>query len=222
MRILLAEDDPMLGPGLERGLGMAGFAVDWVRDGVEAQTALEAGGHEVLVLDIGLPRQDGLQLLRWLRADQHDIPVLVVSARDGVNDRVTGLNLGADDYLTKPFDLDELIARVHALARRRQGRPQPEMRLGALMLQPQRREVTLAGQPVQLSPREFDLLAALMERPGHVLSREQLEQRLYSWQDEVASNAIEVHLHHLRRKLGPAWIRNVRGVGYKLVEPDPA
>ncbi|MBL0942780.1 MAG: response regulator [Hydrogenophaga sp.] len=222
MRILLAEDDPMLGPGLERGLGMAGFAVDWVRDGVEAQTALEAGGHEVLVLDIGLPRQDGLQLLRWLRADQHDIPVLVVSARDGVNDRVTGLNLGADDYLTKPFDLDELIARVHALARRRQGRPQPEMRLGALMLQPQRREVTLEGQPVQLSPREFDLLAALMERPGHVLSREQLEQRLYSWQDEVASNAIEVHLHHLRRKLGAAWIRNVRGVGYKLVEPGPA
>ena len=222
MRILLAEDDPMLGPGLERGLGMAGFAVDWVRDGVEAQTALEAGGHEVLVLDIGLPRQDGLQLLRWLRADQHDIPVLVVSARDGVNDRVTGLNLGADDYLTKPFDLDELIARVHALARRRQGRPQPEMRLGALMLQPQRREVTLEGQPVQLSPREFDLLAALMERPGHVLSREQLEQRLYSWQDEVASNAIEVHLHHLRRKLGAAWIRNVRGVGYKLVEPGQA
>ena len=222
MRILLAEDDPMLGPGLERGLGMAGFAVDWVRDGVEAQTALEAGGHEVLVLDIGPPRQDGLQLLRWLRADQHDIPVLVVSARDGVNDRVTGLNLGADDYLTKPFDLDELIARVHALARRRQGRPQPEMRLGALMLQPQRREVTLEGQPVQLSPREFDLLAALMERPGHVLSREQLEQRLYSWQDEVASNAIEVHLHHLRRKLGAAWIRNVRGVGYKLVEPGPA
>jgi two-component system response regulator QseB len=222
MRILLAEDDPMLGPGLERGLGMAGFAVDWVRDGAAAQTALEAGGHEVLVLDIGLPRQNGLELLRWLRADQHDIPVLVVSARDGVNDRVTGLNLGADDYLTKPFDLDELIARVHALARRRQGRPQPEMRLGALMLQPHRREVTLAGQPVQLSPREFDLLAALMERPGHVLSREQLEQRLYSWQDEVASNAIEVHLHHLRRKLGPAWIRNVRGVGYKLVEPGPA
>lgn len=222
MRILLAEDDPMLGPGLERGLGMAGFAVDWVQDGAAAQTALEAGGHEVLVLDIGLPRQDGLQLLRWLRADQNDIPVLVVSARDGVNDRVTGLNLGADDYLTKPFDLDELIARVHALARRRQGRPQPEMRLGALMLQPQRREVTLAGKGVPLSPREFDLLAALMERPGHVLSREQLEQRLYSWQDEVASNAVEVHLHHLRRKLGAAWIRNVRGVGYKLVEPDPA
>jgi len=222
MRILLAEDDPMLGPGLEQGLNMAGFAVDWVQDGAAAQTALEASGHEVLVLDIGLPRQDGLQLLRWLRAEQNDIPVLVVSARDGVNDRVTGLNLGADDYLTKPFDLDELIARVHALARRRQGRPQPEMRLGPLMLQPQRREVTLAGEVVPLSPREFDLLAALMERPGHVLSREQLEQRLYSWQDEVASNAVEVHLHHLRRKLGAAWIRNVRGVGYKLVEPDPA
>ena len=184
-----------------------------------AQTALEAGGHDVLLLDIGLPRQDGFSLLRWLRGQSLEIPVLVVSARDAVDDRVTGLNLGADDYLTKPFDLDELIARVHALARRRHGRPQPEMRLGALVLHPQKREVTLRGEPVTLSPREFDLLAALLERPGHVLSREKLEQRLYSWQDEVMSNAVEVHLHHLRRKLGAAWVRNVRGVGYKLVEP---
>ncbi|NIM42194.1 MAG: response regulator [Hydrogenophaga sp.] len=221
MRLLLAEDDTMLGQGLERGLGMAGFTVDWVRDGLTAQTALQAGGHEVLLLDIGLPRQDGLQLLRWMREQPLDIPVLVVSARDAVSDRIAGLNLGADDYLTKPFDLDELIARVHALARRRQGRPQPEMRLGPLMLSPPRREVTLGEQRVPLSAREFDLLAALMERPGQVLSREQLEQRLYARQNEVLSNAVEVHLHHLRRKLGAAWIRNVRGVGYKLVEPPP-
>ncbi len=219
MRLLLAEDDTMLGQGLEKGLGMAGFTVDWVRDGAAAQTALQAGGHAVLLLDIGLPRQDGLQLLRWMREQPLDIPVLVVSARNAVSDRIAGLNLGADDYLSKPFDLDELIARVHALARRRHGRPQPEMRLGALVLSPQRHEATLAGQRLALSPREFDLLAALMERPGHVLSREQLEQRLYSWQDEVQSNAVEVHLHKLRRKIGTAWIRNVRGVGYKLVEP---
>ncbi len=219
MRILLAEDDAMLGRGLQQGLGMAGLVVDWVQDGAAAQTALEAGGHDVLLLDIGLPRQDGFALLRWLRGQSLEIPVLVVSARDAVDDRVAGLNLGADDYLTKPFDLDELIARVHALARRRHGRPQPEMRLGALVMHPRKREVTLRGEPVTLSPREFDLLAALLERPGHVLSREKLEQRLYSWQDEVMSNAVEVHLHHLRRKLGAAWVRNVRGVGYKLVEP---
>jgi DNA-binding response OmpR family regulator len=219
MRILLAEDDKMLGQGLERGLSQAGFAVDWVCDGAAAQAALQTDGHAVLLLDIGLPRQDGLQLLRWLRAERRDIPVLVVSARDAVSDRIAGLNLGADDYLSKPFDLDELIARVHALARRRHGRPQPELSLGALTLQPQRREVTLDGKAVSLSPREFDLLSALMERPGHVLSREQLEQQLYTWQDELSSNAVEVHVHHLRRKLGAAWVRNVRGVGYKLVDP---
>ncbi|MBX3610418.1 MAG: response regulator [Hydrogenophaga sp.] len=219
MRLLLAEDDPMLGRGLERGLAMAGFVVDWVRDGRSAQTALENDAHDVLLLDIGLPQQDGLALLRWLRAGQRSLPVLVVSARDAVPDRIAGLNLGADDYLTKPFDLDELIARVHALVRRQQGRAQPEMRVGALVVDPLRREAQLQGQPVALSPREFALLMALIERPGHVLSREQLEQRLYSWQDEVQSNAVEVHLHHLRRKLGADWIRNVRGVGYKLVAP---
>lgn len=217
MKVLLAEDDAMLGRGLERGLRMAGFAVDWVQDGLQAQAALRAQDYEVLLLDIGLPGQDGLQLLNWLRADGMPIPVLVVSARDAVSDRVAGLNRGADDYLTKPFDLDELIARVHALARRRHGRAQPEMQLGQLVVRPLRREALLGDQLLPLSPREFDLLLALMERPGTVLSREQLENRLYSWQDEVASNAVEVHLHHLRRKLGSAWIKNVRGVGYKLV-----
>lgn len=220
MKVLLAEDDAMLGSGLERGLRMAGFTVDWVRDGLQAQSALRAQEYDVLLLDIGLPGQDGLELLRWLRADGMPIAVLVVSARDAVCDRVTGLNLGADDYLTKPFDLDELIARVHALARRRNGRPQPEMQLGRLVVRPLRREALLDNQPVALAPREYDLLLALMERPGTVLSREQLENHLYSWQDEVASNAVEVHLHHLRRKLGSAWIKNVRGVGYKLVAAE--
>jgi len=218
MKLLLAEDDLMLGQGMERGLRMAGFTVVWVRDGTAARRALETGQHDVVLLDIGLPREDGLQLLQWLRESGSSVAVLVVSARDAVGDRVRGLNLGADDYLTKPFDLDELIARVHALARRRQGRAQPELRLGDLVLDPQRREVMLAGEPLSLPPREFDLLAALMERPGVVLSREQLENRLYGWQTEVTSNAIEVHLHHLRRKLGPERIKNVRGVGYKIVE----
>lgn len=220
MKILLAEDDAMLGSGIERGLRMTGFIVDWVRDGTAAEAALRAQPYDVLLLDIGLPGRDGLQLLQWLRGQQHEVAVLVVSARDAVSDRVAGLNLGADDYLTKPFDLDELIARIHALGRRRSGRGQPEMRLGRLVVQPLRRQALLDGQPLSLAAREFDLLSVLIERPGTVLSREQLENRLYGWQDEVASNAVEVHLHHLRRKLGAAWIKNVRGVGYKLVEAD--
>jgi two-component system response regulator QseB len=220
MKILLAEDDSMLGNGMERGLRLAGFNVDWVRDGKAAQAALHTEAYDLLVLDINLPGKDGLQVLRWLRSQQQEVAVLVVSARDAVSDRVAGLNLGADDYLTKPFDLDELIARIHALGRRRSGRSEPEMRLGRLVVQPLKRQVLLDGNPVALAAREFDLLAVLIERPGTVLSREQLESRLYGWQDEVASNAVEVHLHHLRKKLGTAWIKNVRGVGYKLVEAD--
>lgn len=220
MKILLAEDDSMLGSGIERGLRLAGFNVDWVRDGRATEAALHAVAYDLLLLDIGLPGKDGLQVLRWLRSQQQEVAVLVVSARDAVSDRVAGLNLGADDYLTKPFDLDELIARIHALGRRRSGRGEPEMRLGRLVVQPLKRQVLLDGKPVTLAAREFDLLAVLIERPGTVLSREQLESRLYGWQDEVASNAVEVHLHHLRKKLGAAWIKNVRGVGYKLVEAD--
>lgn len=220
MKILVAEDDSMLGSGIERGLRLAGFNVDWVRDGQAAEAALRTVAYDLLLLDIGLPGKDGLQVLRWLRSQQQEVAVLVVSARDAVSDRVAGLNLGADDYLTKPFDLDELIARIHALGRRRSGRGEPEMRLGRLVVQPLKRQVLLDGSPVSLAAREFDLLAVLIERPGTVLSREQLENRLYGWQDEVASNAVEVHLHHLRKKLGAAWIKNVRGVGYKLVEAD--
>ena len=221
MKLLLAEDDPMIGASMVRGLKLAGFAVDWVQDGRAARSALDSGDYGLLLLDLGLPLLDGVALLKELRRNNRDIPVLVVTARDTVADRISGLNLGADDYLTKPFDLDELIARVHALQRRQLGRTQPEMRLGGLCVNPLSREATLDGQPLALSQREFSLLAALIEKPGAVLSREQLEDRLYGWDEEVASNAVEVHLHNLRRKLGIAWIRNVRGVGYKLVEPAP-
>lgn len=219
MKILLAEDDPMIGASVEHGLRLAGFAVDWVRDGKAAEMALADGSYAVLMLDLGLPRQDGLALLKRLRQDNLPIPVLIATARDAVADRVMGLNLGADDYLVKPFDLDELIARVHALVRRHRGRAQPEVCLGGLRLNPLSRGASLDGESLVLSPREFTLLQALLETPGAVLSREQLEERLYGWGEEVASNAIEVHIHNLRRKLGSAWIRNVRGVGYKLVEP---
>ena len=219
MKLLLAEDDPMIGASMEQGLRLAGFTVDWTRDGKAAELALQSGGYALLLLDLGLPRQDGLTLLKKIRQLANAVPVLIVTARDAVTDRVSGLNLGADDYLVKPFDLDELIARVHALTRRTSGRGQPEMRLGGLCLDSAKREVRLDGALLRLSRREFALLEALLERPGTVLSKEQLEQRLYGWQDEVTSNAIEVHLHHLRRKLGADWIRNVRGVGYMAVEP---
>jgi two-component system response regulator QseB len=204
MKLLLAEDDPMIGASMARGLKLAGFAVDWVRDGRAARGALESGGYGLLLLDLGLPLIDGVELLKQLRRGDSNIPVLVVTARDTVADRISGLNLGADDYLTKPFDLDELIARVHALRRRHLGRTQPEMRLGGLRVNPLSREAWLDDKPLMLSQREFSLLAALREKPGAVLSREQLEDRLYGWDEEVASNAIEVHLRNLRRKLGVA------------------
>jgi two-component system, OmpR family, response regulator QseB len=218
MKILLAEDDAMLGSSMEKGLAQAGFTVDWVRTGNHAQTALNTQTYAAVLLDIGLPQISGLDILQQLRQQGKHTPVLVVTARDAVRDRVAGLNLGADDYLTKPFDLDELVARIHALMRRRSGRSQPQIRLGRLEVDPIQHLARLGTQELALSPREFDLLLALMEKPGTVLSVEQLEEKLYGWDDEVASNAIEVHLHHLRRKLGEPWIRNVRGVGYKVVE----
>lgn len=220
MKLLLAEDDPMIGASMQQGLRLAGFAVDWVRDGQAAELALETGSYGLLILDLGLPRQDGLSLLRKLRQAGNPIPVLIVTARDAVADRVAGLDLGADDYLVKPFDLQELTARVRAQIRRHQGRAHPEMRLGALSLNPLSREVRLDGQTVHLSQKEFALLEALLEQPGSVMSKSQLEERIYGWGEEIASNAIEVHLHHLRRKLGASWIRNVRGVGYKIVPPS--
>jgi two-component system, OmpR family, response regulator QseB len=216
VRLLLAEDDPMIGAAVERGLRQDGFVVDWVRDGRAAEQALRDGVHEVVLLDLGLPGKQGLDVLAALRRRGDARPVLIVTARDAVADRVAGLDAGADDYVVKPFDLDELAARVRALARRRGGRGQPKLAHGGIELDPATREVTRDGVPVPLSPREFALLEALMLRPGAVLSRTQLEERLYGWNEPVESNAVEVHLHGLRRKLGAQAIRNVRGVGWTL------
>ncbi|MFZ5559038.1 MAG: response regulator [Pseudomonadota bacterium] len=216
MRLLLVEDDAMVGEAVRKGLRLDGLAVDWVRDGVQAEAALAGHDYDLLLLDLGLPRKDGLELLEALRRAGNDIPTLIITARDAVADRVRGLDAGADDYVVKPFDLDELTARVRALARRRAGRGRPLLSAGTLTLDPARREVRQGGETVAVSPREFALLAALMEHPGAVLSKEALEERLYGWGEEVESNAVEVHVHNLRRKLGAGVIRTVRGIGYRI------
>jgi len=214
MRILLAEDDALLGGGLRVGLTQRGFQVDWVRDGVAAERELLSGQHQAVVLDIGLPRQDGLSVLKTVRARGINTPVLVLTARDAVAQRVEGLNLGADDYVVKPVDLDELAARLHALVRRAHGKTQTTLQLRDVVMDPGARQVSRHGEAISLSTREFDLLQALLLNAGRVLSREQLEQHLYSWGHEVESNTIEVHIHHLRRKMGAGLIDTVRGVGY--------
>lgn len=214
MRILLAEDDGLLGGGLRAGLDQRGFQVDWVRDGVAAERELLSAQHQAAVLDIGLPRQDGLAVLKTVRARGIDTPVLVLTARDAVAQRIEGLNLGADDYVVKPVDLDELAARLHALVRRAHGKTQTILKLRDVVMDPSARQVTRAGESISLSTREFDLLQALLLNAGRVLSREQLEQHLYRWGHEVESNTIEVHIHHLRRKIGAGLIDTVRGVGY--------
>ncbi|NRF70826.1 winged helix-turn-helix domain-containing protein [Aquincola sp. S2] len=218
MRLLLVEDDTMIGRGLRQAMAAAGFAVDWVRDGRTAELALANGVYDLALLDLGLPRQDGLTLLRARRGRGDATPVMIVTARDAVAERVAGLDAGADDYVLKPFDLDELLARARALLRRHHGSTSPLLRAGDLVLDPKRKLLTLQGQPVELSARQLALLEALMRRPGAVLSREQLEESVYGWGEEVDSNAIEVHLHNLRRKLGSQRIRNVRGVGYRIAE----
>jgi two-component system response regulator QseB len=190
-----------------------------MRDGREALHALKVGSYSLLLLDLGLPLLDGLALLDKLRRQGNTIPVLVITARDALPDRIDGLNRGADDYLVKPFDLDELVARIHALLRRGQGRSHSELRLGTLCVSPLNHTVTLDGQDVPLTSRDFALLAALMETPGAVISVRDIEERLYGWEEEVSNNAVEVLLHRLRKKLGGDWIRNVRGVGFKIVEP---
>jgi two-component system, OmpR family, response regulator QseB len=220
MRLLLAEDDRMIGAGVERGLKRDGFTVDWVQDGEAALLALEEGVHDLLLLDLGLPRRSGLDVLTAMRRRGDRRPVLILTARDAVADRVAGLDAGADDYLVKPFDLDELAARIRALARRHGGRAEAVVTWGALEVRPATREVRMRGQPVALSAREFALLEALLARPGAVLSRAQLEEKIYGWNDEIGSNAVEVHLHGLRRKLATDAIRNVRGVGWMFVRPD--
>jgi two-component system response regulator QseB len=216
MRLLLVEDDRMIGEGVRQGLRQEGFAVDWVLDGQAAEVALRNEHYTLLLLDLGLPRKSGLDLLKDLRRRNESIPVLILTARDAVAHRVEGLDAGADDYLVKPFDLEELAARIRALLRRHSGRSQPVIKHGELTLNPVTHEVALRGEPVVLSAREFALLYALIEHPGAVLSRAQLEERLYGWGEEVESNAVEVHIHHLRRKLGADLIRNVRGVGYMM------
>ncbi|MHB0971678.1 MAG: response regulator [Thermoanaerobaculia bacterium] len=217
MRILLIEDDELLGDGVRAGLSQGGFAVDWVRSGSDAVAAIETSTYDAIVLDLGLPEIPGLEILARLRASGSTTPVLILTARDTVRDRVTGLDSGADDYLVKPFDLGELLARMRALLRRGSGgRAEPAIRHGALVADPAAHSVTLAGAPVDLSPREFAILIELLEHAGRVLSRERLEESLYGWDDELASNAIEVHVHHLRRKLGAELIRTVRGAGYMI------
>ena len=219
MRLLLVEDDEMLGNGVQAGLTQAGFAVDWVKDGEAAGMFLAAEEYALLILDLGLPKCDGMEVLKKLRAEGKDLPVLILTARDTVEDKVQGLDSGADDYLIKPFDLDELGARVRALLRRRGGRSMPVIRHGDLELDPASHTVTRRGALVDISPREFALLQELLENSGRVLSRAQLERSLYSWKDEVDSNAVEVHIHHLRKKLGSDLIRTVRGVGYVIDKP---
>lgn len=223
MRILLVEDDAMLGDGLRAGLRQLGFQVDWVRDGVAAERELASGDYAAAVLDLGLPLKDGLDVLQSVRQRKITTPVLVLTARDTVPDRVRGLDLGADDYVIKPVDLHELGARLRSLVRRSHGQVQDVLRCGGVRLDHAARQVSLNGEAVALSTREFDLLYALMLNAGRVMSREQLEQQLYSWGYEVESNAIEVHIHHLRRKLQADVIQTVRGVGYTVLRSqDPA
>ncbi len=216
MRLLLVEDDPMIGASVQRGLKQEGYTVDWVRDGAAAELVVADGVHEMILLDLGLPRKSGLELLAGLRRRGVATPVLVITARDSVADRVKGLDAGADDYLVKPFDLDELSARIRALMRRQGGRATPVIEVGPLSLDPATHAVTLDGAPVSLSRREFSLLHALMKQPGVPLSRAQIEESLYGWNEEIESNAVEVYIHSLRRKLGMDRIRNVRGVGYMV------
>ena len=216
MRLLLVEDDSMIGDSVRQGLRQDGFTVDWVRDGRAAELALANAVYDLLLLDLGLPKKEGLDVLKTLRHKGDAIPVMILTARDAVAERVRGLDAGADDYLVKPFDLDELAARIRALLRRRSGRAQPVIEVGALRLNPATREVTCNGEPVALSGREFALLSALIDRPGAVLSREQLEEKLYGWDQEVGSNTVEVYIHGLRRKLSQDFIKNVRGVGYMV------
>jgi len=222
MRILLVEDDALLGDALQAGLKQAGHAVDWTRDGVGADTALATADYAAVVLDLGLPRKDGLTVLRNLRARKQALPVLILTARDTVDDRIKGLDAGADDYLVKPCDLGELNARLRALLRRAGGQPAPVLAASGITLDPATHAVTYRGKPVELAAKEYALLLALMQQPGRALSRAQLEQHLYAWGDEIGSNAVEVYIHHLRRKLDAEAIRTLRGIGYVIAKDAAA
>jgi two-component system OmpR family response regulator len=214
MRLLLVEDDAMIGDAVLDALRAEHYAVDWVRDGAMADTALRTGSYDLVVLDLGLPKRDGLEVLRGLRARQVSTPVLITTARDAVGDRIAGLDAGADDYVLKPFDTDELLARIRALIRRSAGSAQPVFSHKGVTLNPATREAAVDGKPVALSAREWAVLEPMLARPGVVFSRAQLEEKLYGWKDEISSNAVEVYIHGLRKKLGSELIQNVRGLGY--------
>jgi two-component system response regulator QseB len=217
MRVLLAEDDDDLGLGLSTGLQKLGFAVDWVKDGVAAfSSSGNIENFDILVLDLGLPRLDGIEVLRKMRDSGNELPVLILTARDAVENRIQGLDLGADDYLTKPFDLHELAARIRAIIRRRSGRSNPSIQYGNICLDPASRNVTLNGDSVSLSQNEFSLLEHLLNNTGNILSKQQIESSLYGWNEGVESNAIEVYIHHLRKKLGKDLIQTIRGLGYSI------
>ncbi len=216
MRILLVEDDQMIGEPLLDLLRAEGYAVDWVRDGEMADTALQSQTYDLTLLDLGLPKRDGMSVLRGLRARKDRQPVLIATARDAVSQRIEGLDAGADDYVLKPFDLDELLARIRALIRRAQGRAEPIYEHMGVAINPATHEATVDGRPVLLSAREWAVLEPLLARPGLVLSRQQLEEKLYGWKDEISSNAVEVYVHGLRKKLKPELILNVRGLGYMV------
>lgn len=214
MRILLVEDDRMIGEAVSTALKDAAYAVDWVQDGAAASLALENDEHQAVLLDLGLPRRDGLEVLRRLRQSGNALPVIVITARDGVEDRIKGLDLGADDYLVKPFDVNELLARLRAVIRRRGGQAVPILGNGRVSLDPATREARSGDAAVLLSAREFALLQALLLRPGTILTRAELEERIYGWNEEVESNAVDFLIHGVRRKLGADVIRNVRGAGW--------
>ncbi|KPJ88899.1 MAG: hypothetical protein AMJ53_16250 [Gammaproteobacteria bacterium SG8_11] len=216
MRVLLAEDDDLLGDGLKTGLKQEGYTVDWVKDGQSAENALLDNEFDLVVLDLGLPKKAGLEVLKQIRSSGKHLPVLILTARDSVQDRVTGLDSGADDYLVKPFDLEELCARLRVLQRRTGGRSAPVIEHGNISLDPAAHKVLLNGEPINLSMREFVLLQHLMENIGRVIPRARLEEKLYGWDAEVESNSLEVFIHHLRKKLGTDFIRTVRGVGYMI------
>ncbi len=220
MRVLLVEDDPLIGEAVRVGLARMGITVDWVRDGELGLQCARSEPFDALVLDLGLPKCDGMQVLRELRSDGFTQPILVVTARDALADRVAGLDAGADDYILKPFEMEELAARLRSTVRSRAGRADPVLRSGAIALHPDTKMVTHDGVQVSLSAREFALLELLMRRPGIPLSRAQLEERLLGWGEEVASNALEVNIYNLRRKLGAQCILNIRGVGYFVVKED--
>ncbi len=217
MRLLIVEDDAMIGERLQQSLRKSGHAVDWLTDGASAEAALDSNVYELLLLDIGLPNRSGIDVLRHLRREKNAIPVIVITARDSVQDRIAGLDSGADDYLVKPFSFDELEARIRAVERRHRGAPSSLIEFGRLTCDPVRREVRYGSEIVNLSGREYQVLALLLRRPGAIVSRAEIEDHLYSWNKEVDSNSVEVHVHFLRKKIDPKIIRTVRGLGYQLV-----